>query len=230
MKHASLTETDIKVLEEIAVRFFINTPPELLSCLEDLKVLMTESFWYIQDIYKNILTPKTSSLYSHGKMSQERFIKGLVSLIPPLQNVDVHSIISNSYSKAPVCGCIIIDQTLTQIFIQKSIAQDAYGFPKGKQRQNESSIDTALRETLEETGWDVSPYIYPDITFKTTKNFTFYLVAGFPIQEAHPLVRNESCGMKWIPLSDLQSTRFIRTISSSLILQILSEVSKLKKH
>lgn len=54
--------------------------------------------------------------------------------------------------KEKACGTIIIDDDKVLIIKQK---QGFYGFPKGHLEKNETEIETAIRETKEETNLDV---------------------------------------------------------------------------
>ena len=54
--------------------------------------------------------------------------------------------------KEKACGTIIIDDDKVLIIKQKQVF---YGFPKGHMEKNETEIETAIRETKEETNLDV---------------------------------------------------------------------------
>ena len=54
--------------------------------------------------------------------------------------------------KEKSCGTIIIDDDKVLIIKQK---QGFYGFPKGHIEKNETEVETAIRETKEETNIDV---------------------------------------------------------------------------
>ena len=54
--------------------------------------------------------------------------------------------------KEKACGTIIIDDDKVLIIKQK---RGFYGFPKGHMEKNETEIETAIRETKEETNLDV---------------------------------------------------------------------------
>ena len=54
--------------------------------------------------------------------------------------------------KEKACGTIIINDKKVLIIKQK---QGFYGFPKGHMEENETEIETAIRETKEETNLDV---------------------------------------------------------------------------
>lgn len=54
--------------------------------------------------------------------------------------------------KEKACGTIIIDNNKVLLIRQK---QGFYGFPKGHVEGNETEVETAIRETKEETNLDV---------------------------------------------------------------------------
>ena len=54
--------------------------------------------------------------------------------------------------KEKACGTIIIDNNKVLLIQQK---QGFYGFPKGHVEGNETEVETAIRETKEETNLDV---------------------------------------------------------------------------
>lgn len=51
------------------------------------------------------------------------------------------------------CGCIIINNDKVLLIFERR--RDYWGFPKGHVENNETEIETALREVKEETGLDV---------------------------------------------------------------------------
>lgn len=54
-------------------------------------------------------------------------------------------------TKAIKAGCILINTSTKQIGLIHRIKQDDYSFPKGHKEEDESVIDCAIRETIEET-------------------------------------------------------------------------------
>ncbi|KAJ1503647.1 mRNA-decapping enzyme subunit 2 [Coelomomyces lativittatus] len=61
--------------------------------------------------------------------------------------------------KVPVCGAIILNPNLDKVLLVKGWKSKTWSFPKGKINQNEKEVDCAIREVLEETGLDVTPYL-----------------------------------------------------------------------
>ena len=64
----------------------------------------------------------------------------------------------------PRSGAIIINPTLDKVLgVYASFRDSKFAFPKGKRAQNEDPYCTAVREVLEETGLDISPYSSPHV-------------------------------------------------------------------
>ena len=83
------------------------------------------------------------------------------------------------------CGTIIIDNNKVLIIKQK---QGFYGFTKGHMEENETEIETAIRETKEETNLDVLIYetkrysVNYKVNNKINKEVIYYL--------AKPITKN----------------------------------------
>ncbi len=83
------------------------------------------------------------------------------------------------------CGTIIIDNNKVLIIKQK---QGFYGFVKGHMEENETEIETAIRETKEETNLDVLIYetkrysVNYKVNNKINKEVIYYL--------AKPITKN----------------------------------------
>lgn len=99
------------------------------------------------------------------------------------------------------CGCIVINDGKVLLIKQH---QGFYGFPKGHMEKNETEIETALRETKEETGIDVilDKEKRFEISYYTRKN-NFKTVVYFL---AHPknieikIQEDEILEAKWVPI------------------------------
>lgn len=83
------------------------------------------------------------------------------------------------------CGTIIIDNNKVLIIKQK---QGFYGFAKGHMEENETEIETAIRETKEETNLDILIYetkrysVNYKVNNKINKEVIYYL--------AKPITKN----------------------------------------
>lgn len=103
------------------------------------------------------------------------------------------------------CGCIVINDGKVLLIKQH---QGFYGFPKGHVEKNETEIETAYRETKEETGIDVilDKEKRFEISYYTRKN-NFKTVVYFL---AHPknieikIQEDEILEAKWVPINDVE--------------------------
>jgi mRNA-decapping enzyme subunit 2 len=114
--------------------------------------------------------------------------------------------------KIPVCGCVLLDATLTKVVLVQNWAKTSWGLPKGKLNQNEKKAECAIREVGEETGYDVllsftqeealevvnqdqhaAMFVVPDVDV----NFVF-----------EPRVRKEISNIKFFPLDALPSKQW----------------------
>ena len=60
-------------------------------------------------------------------------------------------------TRVPVYGVILLDTELKHVLlVQGYYAKTSWGFPKGKVNEQETAVRCAVRETLEETGYDAT--------------------------------------------------------------------------
>lgn len=63
----------------------------------------------------------------------------------------------------PTYGAIILSENMSHVLLVQSYwAKSSWGFPKGKVNEEEDPAHCAVREVLEETGFDISNYIDPE--------------------------------------------------------------------
>lgn len=110
--------------------------------------------------------------------------------------------------RVPVCGAIIIDETLSNVLLVRGYKRDAsWSWPKGKINQDESEPDCALRELLEETGFDGSAYLVPKDYIERTikdKRIRLYILLNVPKNTVFETrTRKEIGAIEWFPLSSV---------------------------
>ena len=105
------------------------------------------------------------------------------------------------------CGTIVIKDN--QVLIIESL-EGIYGFPKGHVENNETEIETALRETKEETNLDVliedkyrfiTNYIVND---NINKDVVYFIAS--PIEPIDIVPQDEEIkSIKWVNFEDVES-------------------------
>lgn len=86
--------------------------------------------------------------------------------------------------RIPVCGAIILNSNLDKCVLVKGwSSKSGWGFPKGKINQEEEYDCCAIREVLEETGYDIGPLLkktdYIELTMREQR-IRLYIIQGVP--------------------------------------------------
>ena len=113
----------------------------------------------------------------------------------------------------PAAGVIILDPTLTKVLLVRGLKEGAsWGFPKGKLARGESDLECAVRECLEETGFDAGPAIasasdFIELHDKQQRTRLFIAPGVDEATPFAPLVRGEIGGLAWHLVGDLPADR-----------------------
>jgi mRNA-decapping enzyme subunit 2 len=132
----------------------------------------------------------------------------------------------------PVYGSILINKNKTKCLLVKHIMNKTviFSFPKGKIDNNETELNCAIRETFEETGYNISEKINKDLYIEITiKNKLVRLYLIYDVDENYKfttLTTNEIFGYSWKSIYDLPLNKNYKTIQDSLI-KILKPVVKM---
>ena len=108
----------------------------------------------------------------------------------------------------PTNGAIILDETLRYVLLVQGFwAKASWGFPKGKVVEEESEAQCAIREVLEETGYDISPIVKHDQYLEISINdqtIRLYIVTNVPKStKFEPRTRREIKEVRWFSLDEL---------------------------
>uniref|UniRef100_A0A1A8HHD1 m7GpppN-mRNA hydrolase n=1 Tax=Nothobranchius korthausae TaxID=1143690 RepID=A0A1A8HHD1_9TELE len=121
----------------------------------------------------------------------------------------------------PTYGAIILDESLESVLlVQGYLAKSGWGFPKGKVNEDEAPHDCAVREVLEETGFDIKNRICKDryIEQKITDQLVrLYIIPGVSKDtKFNPKTRKEIRNIEWFPIEKLPCHRNDMTPKSKL--------------
>lgn len=196
--------------EELFVRFFINAVPITMSTETDFALIAEESYYFY-------LTMKTAEINHYNEINYKfkRFLNDFFSkldvfkqLIPRIRNIE--SALNKIKKKAIPCGCICYNKEFTHVLVvHHAICPTDFSFPKGKMMEGETEMMAAARETLEETGIDISPYISNEHKFIYNRgngrsSTTMFHVCGVPYDKIlvspSPL---EIHKVRWIKLTQI---------------------------
>uniref|UniRef100_A0A8C7WP99 m7GpppN-mRNA hydrolase n=1 Tax=Oryzias sinensis TaxID=183150 RepID=A0A8C7WP99_9TELE len=121
----------------------------------------------------------------------------------------------------PTYGAIILDESLENVLlVQGYLAKSGWGFPKGKVNEGEAPHDCAVREVLEETGFDIKKRICKDVYIEqkiTDQLVRLYIIPGVSKDtKFNPKTRKEIRNIEWFSIEKLPSHRNDMTPKSKL--------------
>lgn len=121
----------------------------------------------------------------------------------------------------PTYGAIILDESLENaLLVQGYLAKSGWGFPKGKVNEDEAPHDCAVREVLEETGFDIKNRICKDVYIEqkiTDQLVRLYIIPGVSKDTRfNPKTRKEIRNIEWFPVEKLPCHRNDMTPKSKL--------------
>ncbi|KAF8049643.1 hypothetical protein N665_2162s0002 [Sinapis alba] len=199
-----------KLLDDLYSRFVTNGPEEEKKCFERLMFLVESAHWYYEDnVVDNDQTLKSLSFREFACL----LFNNSDLLRPYVAHIDkIFRDFCSYKSRIPVAGAIILDETYERCLLVKGWKQSSsWSFPRGKKSTNEEEDEAcAIREVLEETGFDVSKLLkkeeYIEFRFEGKKRVRLYIVVGVKEDTAFaPLTKKEISQIAWHRLDGLQS-------------------------
>lgn len=165
--------------------------------------------------YEDFIRPLDQSLPS---LNLRQFCYLIFQYCPLLQQFsDYHAAAFTEFlaykTRVPVRGAIMLDQDMEQVVLVKGWKKNAsWSFPRGKINKDENDLDCAIRETYEETGYDIraanliekdSAVKYIDVTLRE-QQLRLYVIRGVPLDtHFEPRTRKEISKIDWYRIADL---------------------------
>ncbi|KAI1797905.1 DCP2-domain-containing protein [Ganoderma leucocontextum] len=208
--YASVQYSDLsrdEVLEDLSSRFILNLPEEELASVARVCFQVEQAHWYYEDFIREQNPSKFPSY------TLKTFSEALFRACPLLTHwAEDHDRTFDSFMKyktrVPVCGAIMLNNTWDKVVLVKGWKSSAgWGFPKGKINEQEPKHRCAIREVLEETGYDLEDQLVPENVLQMSikeQSISLYIVPGVP--EDFPFktkTRKEISKIAWFRLCDL---------------------------
>jgi len=201
----------IEILDDLASRFIINLPEPMRKDLIRICFQLETAHWFYSDEYQ---------LASNSRLqncTMKQFAEHMFRHIPFLRKyVDqVDQIIEDwrQYKiSVPTYGAIMLNEDLSKVVLVQSYwNKTSWGFPKGKVNEEEPPHLCAVREVLEETGYNIGDAIDPDTYSEQVLNeqlSRLYFVPGVPLNtEFCPKTKFEIRSIQWFPIDLLPSSK-----------------------
>ncbi|XP_051116601.1 mRNA-decapping enzyme subunit 2 [Andrographis paniculata] len=195
-----------ELLDDLCSRFVLNVPKEDQQSFERILFLVEYAHWF----YEDNSVEKDPSLKS---LTLKEFTSLLFNncdvLKPYVAHIDDIFKDFTSYKvRVPVTGAIILDETYERCLLVKGWKGTSWSFPRGKKSKDEEDHKCAIREVLEETGFDVSNLLNTDDFIENIfgqQRVRLYIVAAVK-DDTHfaPLTKKEISEIAWHRLDELQ--------------------------
>ena len=193
------------VLDDLASRFILNMPAEEKDDPIRICFQIEIAFWFYIDFF-------CENLAHLPRLKLKKFAYIMFTYIPRLRRfLDVfEQVITNwiDYKfSIPCSGAVLLDKSLEYVLLVQGFGSRNWSFPKGKVNHDETLVNCAIREVLEETGYDCTDKI-SDIAYLERKIFEsacrLFIVTDVEMDfNFRPHVRNEIRNIQWFLVSDL---------------------------
>ncbi|MED6120806.1 mRNA-decapping enzyme subunit 2 [Stylosanthes scabra] len=168
-----------ELLDDLCSRFVLNVPKEDLQSFERILFLVEYAHWFYED---NSVENNPSLKSLNLKEFTSLMFNSCDVLKPYVAHIDDIFKDFTSYKvRVPVTGAIILDETFERCLLVKGWKGSSWSFPRGKKSKDEEDHACAIREVMEETGFDVSKLLkkeeYLEIIFGQQR-VRLYIIAG----------------------------------------------------
>ncbi|CAI7861894.1 unnamed protein product, partial [Closterium sp. NIES-53] len=203
-----------ELLDDLCSRFVFNVPGEDLQSFERMLFSIEQAHWFYEDKCRERHTPplRSFTLRDFTNLLFQR----CVALKPYAARVnDIFNDFTSYKFKVPVTGAIILDHSMTRCILVKGWRTSAsWGFPKGKKGLKETDVEAAVREVLEETGFDISTLVnsleYLEVVAgQQQQRSRLFVVAGVDSRTAvfQPQTVKEISEIAWHLICDLATAQ-----------------------
>lgn len=177
------------ILDDITLRFILNTEEFIHLDPEEYYVILEQAYWYALDFLK--IKPITLPIFA-----EQIFTHSGISI----DTLTDYLKFKKFKQSVKVFGAMLFSPDFTHVLVIRQTNNNNIAIPKGKRFKNETGVDCAIRETIEEVGYDISDKVV-DISATIFEKITFYCV--FNVDMKYPFktnTRNEISKIFWFDL------------------------------
>eukprot|EP00198_Chlamydomonas_reinhardtii_P003211 XP_001692547.1 decapping enzyme complex catalytic component [Chlamydomonas reinhardtii] len=194
----SADEPSVEVLEDLCCKFILTAPKDALG-KDKLFFLVEQAWWYYEDKVRPMAKSRGTELRhysSYATFAEPLFRK--VEILKPLR-VNLQAYLEDYRKYKQV------------LLVRGNKSSMGWGFPRGKVNEGETEATCAIREVLEETGYDIRSQLRePDYIEVTAdgKRHKLYIVTGLDptTQEFEPHSKWEIGAYAWHRVDALPAT------------------------
>jgi mRNA-decapping enzyme subunit 2 len=171
-----------QVFDDIEARFLYNLPSNELEQPERLFFQIEQAHWFYEDFKADMYShlPHFATLKS---FASKLFLHSALLSKSENKFQEFFSEFKQYKSKIPVYGCIMLNPPMTKMVLVCDYNGKSWTFPRGKINENETEFACALREVLEETGFDASPHCREEdslLSYNEGKQIKLFVACNVP--------------------------------------------------
>ncbi|CAF3578460.1 unnamed protein product [Rotaria socialis] len=199
-----------KVLDDLCSRFIINIPSEQREDLVRVLFAVELAHWFFIDFYcedyndLHVCSIKEFALqiFQHCPFLRD-YVHNLDTILSRWRGYKL---------SVPTYGAVLLDPTYEHVLLVRGFYnRESWGFPKGKVQENESPLKCAIREVMEEVGFDMKDRAFDDQYLERDLNgqlIRLYIVKHVPLDTKFAAkTKNEIKEMRWFRIADLPCHR-----------------------
>mmetsp|Transcript_22857 Transcript_22857/g.58241 ORF Transcript_22857/g.58241 Transcript_22857/m.58241 type:complete len:354 (-) Transcript_22857:491-1552(-) len=206
-------DPSVHILEEILIKFVYNAPAENLIDCTQLMFLVEHAWWYYEDCVREKPGNQNLRHYANYNTFASMLFNKCEVLQPHLAQLPKILDEYRQYkAQIPVYGAILLDAAMERVLLVRGYKSNSgWGFPRGKVNRNESEVDCACREVMEETGMVIDDMIVPEHCIEATmdgKLNKLYIITGLDPETARfaPKVQKEIGAYAWHYVNELPAS------------------------
>jgi len=219
------------MIDELFVRFFTDVTlynNDMAKFFWQLEKM----YWYYLDIMKIKDKPSKDGM----KIFLHDFKDYLLCLLP--EGIDVNAEYEKwiqSRKTIPRCKVILLDEEKENMLLTKGVFNDYVIFPGGKVEEYDNNlVETAIRETYEEIGFDITDKIDPNSYFDMKQygvQNRYFVISNIDKDTFFlPNVVNEIEYIKWFPIRDFPDDYRKHNLTATNVRLIKMSVPALKSY
>lgn len=194
-------------IEELSSRFIIPLPPLFFTTVELLYFKLEEAHWFYLDFYHTHPKSKSTSTSSYKKFGLRPFSQLILESNNIYFDENDYQNFLRYKKNLPVYGSLLINQSFDKILLVSGYYNDQLYFPKGKIEKNETPKQCAIRETIEEIGYDITNKVFGR-EIVVGSNFSVFIVINVNERLCFKTrTRMEIRDIKWVPIEHVLRNR-----------------------
>lgn len=195
------------IMNMLISMFILSTPER--NDTNKICVSIERAHWY----YSDVLMPR----YKLREITFYNFVILMLGKLPFIKGdpSKIFYSFKEHRKTVPIYGAIMIDKTMTKVLLCKSNNGEFWSFPRGKHEDDETPERCAIREVMEETGYDITNKLDSRVFFEDVEGLRkvkYFVIRDVPDVRFAPILQGEISRIEWFHIADFPDHEAFRTV------------------